>query len=149
MIEKTIEKTRHLKGLSASERLATLMEQVHLDIHLAGAAAQTLWEERLRPEVESLRGTLATLSERKRRTWSAGAPAQLGALEARELWADLEPYFSETLAAVKAAGRDPDGQQREPERALRALLRAAKALVHEATRDSRGARSVYGLYGSR
>jgi len=147
MIEHTIEKTRDLRGLSASERLARLMEQVHLDIQLAGLEAQSLWEDRLRPEVESLHGSLRILSER--RTRGARQPAQLGTLEAHELWADLEPYFSETLEAVKAAGRDPDGQQRAPERALRALLRAAKAMVHEATRDSRGARSVYGLYGER
>jgi hypothetical protein len=133
--------TVHDQVEDATSRIAALKDEVRLKVHLAGMDANTLWEEELRPDLESLEGRLETLLEQGLRSaGEARVQAHLGLVEARELWEAIEPRVSETIDAIRAAAeRKPGAKKGDVGRALRELFQSAREGIREATRDAQEA----------
>lgn len=111
----------------AAVALSGFVQEVRLKLHLAGMDAQTLWEEELRPELESLEARLRrSLEQGLQAVGEARVQVHLGLMEARERWEEIEPRVAEAVDRFQDAAE------------LRGLFDAARDAVRGATKPERG-----------
>ena len=110
----------------AASQLATLKEELRLKAHLGGMELETLWEEELLPDLETLERHLQrALDKGLREVGEARVRAHLGVLDAKQAWAKLEPRVAQAVDRVRA-------EAGEAGEALRKLLRTTGSAVEAA-----------------